>query len=151
MRWGTTSYVKTISLSYTRKGRTLIQVLPAPNAYTKSYCCFLMHVCIMYWNETECVHRHKSVYTFSLILMQNAYMHEQSTIGFRVPIWSRKYLNEGTPFSSVRQWYTSVKQVNCTCVHHPGRIILWLSHSKTIHKGNKSNWCNLTKQLFIQN
>ena len=31
-----------LALSYTRKERTLIQVLPAPNAYTKSYCCLLM-------------------------------------------------------------------------------------------------------------
>ena len=33
----------TSPLSYTRKGHTLIQVLPVQNAYTKSYCCFLMH------------------------------------------------------------------------------------------------------------
>ena len=30
-------------LSYTGKGRTLIQELPAPNAYTKTFSCLLMH------------------------------------------------------------------------------------------------------------
>ncbi len=32
-----------------------------------------------------------------------AYMYEQSTLGFGVRIWGRKYLNECTPFSGVRQ------------------------------------------------
>ncbi len=43
------------------------------------------------------------VYAFSLISIQNAYMHEETTIGFGVRIWGRKYLNECTPFSVVRQ------------------------------------------------
>ena len=34
---------------------------------------------------------------------QNAYMHEETTIGFSVRTWGRKYLNECTPFSGVRQ------------------------------------------------
>ncbi len=46
----------------------------------------------------------------SLISIQNAYMHEETTIGFGVRIWGRKYLNECTPFSGVRQW-------NCTPEH----------------------------------
>ncbi len=33
-------------------------VLPALNAYTKTHCCLLMHICILYWNETECAHHH---------------------------------------------------------------------------------------------
>ncbi len=40
-----------VPLVYTRKGRTVIQVLPAPNKYTKSYC-LLMHM-HFYWNETS--------------------------------------------------------------------------------------------------
>ena len=35
------------------------------------------------------------------ILRQNAYMHEQTTIGFA----QRKYLNQCTPFGHVSQWY----------------------------------------------
>ncbi len=34
----------------------------------------------------------------------NAYMHEQTTIGFGVRISGRKYLNWCTPFSDVSQW-----------------------------------------------
>ena len=58
-----------ISQAYTSKRRILIQVLPVPNAYTKSgdayiqfaksSCCLLMHICI-----------------FIAILRQNAYMYE---------------------------------------------------------------------------
>ena len=34
------------TLAYIRKGHTSVKVLPAANAYTKSYCCLLMHIFI---------------------------------------------------------------------------------------------------------
>ncbi len=100
-----------------------------------------MHVCILYWNETECVHHYKSVYAFSLILIQNAYMHEQSTIGFGVRIWSRKYLNEYTPFSGVRQW---VKK--CYCFRP------WLRRfiaSSPIYGVMEQLWCDASQWLLM--
>ena len=42
------------------------------------------------------------------ILRQNAYMHEQTTIGFA----QRKYLNQCTPFGHVSQWLKNMKMAD---------------------------------------
>ncbi len=74
---------------YIPKRRTLIQVLPPANAYTKSahayihfakFCCYLlMHVCIFIAIRPVCVHHGVRIGCLIAILRQNAYMHEQIT------------------------------------------------------------------------
>ncbi len=96
-----TTLVFVIPQAYTTKGCTLIQVLPPPNAYTKSYCCLLIHIFIfmeMNLNAYTGVHVHIQVH-----FHENEYTHEQTTIGFDVRFRSRKYLNTPMPFSCVSQ------------------------------------------------
>ncbi len=74
---------------YIPKRRTLIQVLPPANVYTKSahaYIHFakffgylLMHVCIFIAIRPVCVHHGVRMGCLIAILMENAYMHEQIT------------------------------------------------------------------------
>ncbi len=74
---------------YIPKRRTLIQVLPPANAYTKSahayihfvksFCYLLMHVCIFIAIRPVCVHHGVRIGCLIAILWQNAYMHEQIT------------------------------------------------------------------------
>ncbi len=82
----------------------LIQVLPVPNAYTKS--------------SDACIHYAKSfcylVYALRSNCNKDAYMHEQTSKGFGkmnicitrfgIRIGYRKYLNEYMPFGSVSLW-----------------------------------------------
>ncbi len=75
-----------ISQAYIPKRRTLIQVLPPLNAYTKSvhayihfvksFCCLLMHICIL---PENC---NKTCHSLIAITRQIAYMHEQTTMVF---------------------------------------------------------------------
>ncbi len=61
------------SKAYTSKRRILIEVLPVPNAYTKSgdayihfaksFCCLLMNVCIVIAIRPQCVYQ---VYALSV-------------------------------------------------------------------------------------
>ncbi len=114
-----------ITQAYTSKRRILIQVLPVPNAYTKS-----TNECIHYANPFVIC---SCIYVFCLRIAirhsmripgirievksncnKDAYMHEQTRKGFGkmnicitrfgIRIGDRKYLNEYTPFGSVSMW-----------------------------------------------
>ena len=81
------------SLAYTRKGCIPVLVLPVPNAYTKFYCCLLMHSLtivnpiMLHFSDNQ-PHRPKSrtVCNFDILL------------NFGVHIGDRKNLNWCTPF-----------------------------------------------------
>ncbi len=91
-------------LAYVKQGCTLIQVLPVPNVYTKTYWCLLMHICIcieMRLNASTpppiCIHiqchfSYKCIYAWA------------GNNRICCMFWGRKYLNECTPFSDVKQW-----------------------------------------------
>ncbi len=90
---------------YIPKRRTLIQVLPPANAYTKLFAIcsciftypFVCHSCI-YEIRPACVH-----HGVCLIAILNAYMHVQITKEYE----GRKYLYECTPFGYVNLCYVS--------------------------------------------
>ncbi len=78
-----------MSQVYIPKRRTLIQVLPPANAYTKSphpyihfaefFCYLLMYVCIFIAIRPVCIHHGVHIGCLIAILRQIAYMHEQIT------------------------------------------------------------------------
>ena len=118
--------------AYTCKRRILIQVLPPPNLYTKSanacthfaksFCCLLMHICIIVAIRPQCVYHVYTIECWIAILRQNAYTHEQITKGlgitntcisrFGIHIGRTKYLNEYMPFASVSLWYMAAPLIS---------------------------------------
>ncbi len=81
-----------------------VTFLHQKRAYTRSgtSCSKCVHQ-ILLFHAHACMHFVFLVLT-KCIWIENTRDHEQATIGFGVRIWSRKHLNECTPYSGVRQW-----------------------------------------------
>ncbi len=100
---------------YIPKRRTLIQVLPPANAYTKLFAtcsCIFMNPFVghswIYATWPVCIQHGVCIGCLIAILRQNAYMHEQMTKEFE----GRKFLYECTPFGYVNHVQGMVQKPN---------------------------------------
>ncbi len=101
----------TLAQVYTPKRRTLIQVLPPANVYTKLFAtcsCIFTYPFVgnsyIYAIRPVCVYHGVRIGCLIAILRQNEYMHEQITKEFE----GRKYLYECTPigYENLCKWHT---------------------------------------------
>ncbi len=101
------TFITLVTQVYIPKRRTLIQVLPPANAFTKLFATcsciftfpFVSPSCI-YAIRPVCVHHGVHIGCLMALLRQNAYRYEQITKEFE----PRKYLYECTFFGFVNLW-----------------------------------------------